>query len=136
MAKARPKTSPKTRAEALAIYKAHGIEVLEDFARSDPNPNSVSALFLEDVAHHRETKAAMARFHVEPTVIAPVKLSALKARNASIRINCRAFACWKVSDIPAREIDAPDEITDIKSLHFFGLKCPHCKCAFMMLTVV
>jgi hypothetical protein len=136
VAKARPRTSPKTRAEAFEIYKAHGIEVLQDFARADPNPNSVSALFLEDLARQRATKAAVAHFHVEPAVIAHVSLGDLKTRNASIRVNCRAFACWKVTDIPAREINAPDDVTDLKSLHFFGLKCPHCKCAFMMLSVV
>ena len=69
-------------------------------------------------------------------VLKPTTFGQLKERNATIRVNCRAFACWKVSDIPARDIAAPDEITDIKSLHFFGLKCPHCKCAFMMLSVV
>ena len=72
----------------------------------------------------------------KPIELPVVTFGELKKQNATIRLFCRAFACWAVTDIPAREIDAPDDIRKLADLKFFGLKCPKCRCNFLMLSTL
>lgn len=73
---------------------------------------------------------------VEPIKLPVYTFRELKKQNATIRLSCRAFACWAVTEIPAREIEAPDDIKKLDDLKFFGLKCPKCRCNFLMLSTL
>lgn len=57
----------------------------------------------------------------------------LKERDATIRLHCRGFSCWANSDIRARDIEGPGGATELKHL---GLKCPKCRCPFLMFTTL
>lgn len=118
-----PLKAPLTLKEARALVLSHGVEVLRDFARADPNPNSPAQEQLDIIMRNREEEAH--RLPSAPPLPPPEPQTVGLWRRQGVRkLRVKCARCWHEDVIELSRIPAKYDTWAVKSVPFTHAKCP------------